>query len=341
MKLGVDIYTLRSQGWNAFEHLEYAAQIGLDLVHFSDLSPFESLDQDYLARVKARADDLCLEIEVGMLSICPTSNIFSGERGTAVEQLQQMLQIAGILGSHIVRCVLGSNADRLGPIPLAAHMQATVETCRAVRDLAIEMGIKIALENHAGDMQARELKALIEQAGPEYVGACIDAGNPLWVAESPFVTLEHLAPYVVTSHVRDTAVWAHPRGASVQWVAMGDGTVGIDEWTRLFAQKCPGAPFSLEIITGSPPRVLGYLEPEFWQAYPDTPAVEFVEFLKLAQNGQPFAGPMVTAARSGSPPEYLAALAVQQRIDLERSVRYCRERLGIGERSSSDRNGAD
>jgi sugar phosphate isomerase/epimerase len=341
MKLGVDIFTLRSQGWSAFEHLEYAAQIGLDLVHFSDLSPFESLDPDYLGRVKTRADDLGLEIEAGMLSICPTSNIFSDDRGTAVEQLQEMLQIANILGSRIVRCVLGSNADRTGAIPLSAHIQATVETCRAVRDLALEMGIKIALENHAGDMQARELKGLIEQAGPEYVGACIDAGNPLWVAESPFVTLEHLAPYVLTSHVRDTAVWTHPKGASVQWVAMGDGTVGIDEWARLFAQKCPGAPFSLEIITGSPPKVLAYFEPEFWEAYPDTPAVEFVEFLKLAQKGQPFSGSMITTQRGDNPPEYLAALAAQQRIDLERSVRYCKETLGIGERSSSDRNGAD
>ena len=33
-----------------------------------------------------------------------------------------------------------------------------------------------------------------------------------------------------------------------------------------------------------------------------------------------------------SPPEVQAALVVQQRLDLERSVRYCREVLGIGER---------
>ena len=29
------------------------------------------------------------------------------------------------------------------------------------------------------------------------------------------------------------------------------------------------------------------------------------------------------------PPEYQTALAVQQRLDLERSVHYCREVLGI------------
>jgi sugar phosphate isomerase/epimerase len=332
MKLGYDVFSLRFQGWDAFQHLDYAHKIGLDLVHFSDLGPFERLDDEYLQRVRTRADELGVEIEVGMMSICPTAGRFSPERGTAVEQLQEMFHIAEILGSRIVRCVLGDNGDRTGDIPFQAHIEATVETCRAVRDQAMDLGCKIAIENHAGDMLGRELKALIEAAGPEYVGACIDTGNPLWVGESPFVTLEHLAPYVVTSHVRDTAVWPHPKGAAVQWVAMGDGTVGIDGWAEEFKAKCPDAPFSLEIITGAPPRVLNYLEPAYWQTYPDMPAAEFVEFLKLVQKGQPYLGPTLTAAWDGNPPEYQAALTLQQRLDFERSVRYCRTQLGIGQR---------
>ncbi len=332
MKLGIDVYSLRYQGWDAFQLLEYGELRGLDLVHFSDLGPFERLDEGYLREVKADADARRIEIEVGMLSICPTASNFSGERGTAVEQLQEMLGIAQILGSRIVRCVLGTNADRRGAIPLEAHVAAAIETCRAVRDRALDLGIVLAIENHAGDMLGRELRTLIERAGPDYVGACIDAGNPLWVGESPFVTLRQLAPYVVTSHVRDTAVWSHPSGAAVQWVALGDGTVGIEDWTAEFQGRCPHVPYSLEIITGAPPRVLNYLEPSYWDAYPDMPAAEFVEFLKLVHAGQAPTDPMLTARWEGNPPEYQAALQVQQRIDLERSIRYCREVLGIGER---------
>jgi len=331
MKLGVDIYSLRFQGWNAFEHLEYAQRLGLDLVHFSDLSPFATLEGDYLKQVKGRADELGISIEVGMLSICPTSTIFSDEQGSAVDQVRQMLHVAHALGSPVLRCVLGTNADRHTELPLEAHIEATVETCRAVKDLALELGIKIAIENHAGDLQGWELKALIEEAGPDYVGACIDTGNALWVAESPFVTLEHLAPYVVTSHIRDTAVWEHPRGAAVQWVAMGDGTIGIEKWARLFQERCGDCAFTLEIITGRPPRILNYLEPEFWEAYPHMPAAEFAQFLKLVKEGQPFIGPMLTIGAGKVPPEYQAALVVQQHLDLERSVRYCQEVLGIGE----------
>jgi sugar phosphate isomerase/epimerase len=333
MRLGVDIYSLRFQGWDAFEHLEYAQRLGLDVVHFSDLSPFESLEKGYLKQVKDRADELDIGIEAGMLSICPTSTIFSDEQGSAIDQVRQMLHVAHALGSPILRCVLGSNADRHTELPLEAHIEATVETCRAVKDLALGLGIKIAIENHAGDLQGRELKALIEEAGPNYVGACIDSGNALWVAESPFVTLEHLAPYVVTSHIRDTAVWEHPRGAAVQWVAMGDGSIGIEKWVRLLQEKCGDCAFTLEIITGRPPRILNYLEPEFWKAYPHTPAVEFAQFLKLVKEGQPFVGPMLTTGAGEVPPEYQAALVVQQRLHLERSVRYCQEVLEIGERA--------
>jgi sugar phosphate isomerase/epimerase len=329
MKLGIDIFSLRLQGWTAFEHLEYAHKLGVEIVHFSEVGFFEKLDEAYLKEVKASAAELGLELEVGMGSICPTSTTFSGQRGSAVEQTQQMLKVAQILGSPILRCFLGANADRQTQQPLADHVEATIATCRAVRGLALELGIKLAIENHAGDLQGRELKALIERAGPDYVGACIDTGNPLWVAESPFVTLEHLAPYVVASHIRDTVVWKHPQGAAVQWVALGDGTIDIQAWAKLYREKCQGVPFTLEIITGMAPRVLNYLEPDYWTIYPDASAQEFAQFLRLVEQGTPFLEPMLTAAWSGNPPEYQAALAVQQRLDLERSVRYCRETLKI------------
>jgi sugar phosphate isomerase/epimerase len=330
MKLGVDIFSIRFQEWNAFEYLDYCRKIGLNVVHFSDLSPFESTEDSYLNDVKAHADELGLDIEAGMGSICPTSNTFSDEGGSAVEQVTKMLHVAGVLGSPVLRCFLGSFADRTGDDGLEPHMTAMVETCRAVEDIAQDLCVKLAIENHAGDMQGWELKWLIEQAGPDYVGACIDSGNPLWVGEDPLVTLEHLAPYVAASHIRDTCVWAHPTGAAVQWVAMGDGNVGIGGWAEQYKAQCPDVPFTLEIITGGPPRVLNYLEDDYWDAFPQARASEFARFVRLARAGVPFMGTMVTiGAVEGAPPEYEAARKAQQLFDLERSVVYCREQLEI------------
>jgi len=57
------------------------------------------------------------------------------------------------------------------------------------------------------------------------------------------VTLEALHPYVLTSHVRDSAVWKVPQGAAVAWVRMGEGNVGIRQYVKKYAALCPGGRF--------------------------------------------------------------------------------------------------
>ncbi len=330
MKLGVDVFSLRFNEWDAFGYLDYAKQIGLDVVMFPDPDFFASLEDEYLGRVKSHADQLGLALEVGMYSCCATSTSFSDQRGTATEQLSTMLHVAELLGSKVMRTLLGSNADRHTETPLATHIANTISALQSVRDQALDLGITIAVENHAGDLLGRELKALVEAAGPEFVGVCIDSGNPLWMGESPYVTLEHLAPHVVMSHIRDSAVAPHPRGAVVQWVAMGDGSIDIARWSRLYQEQCPNTNFTLEIITSLPPKVLPFLAPEYWRAYPDLPAAEFAQFLQLVQQGVPYTQPLLTASWADLSPAVKAAIAQEQCTQLERSVRYCREELGLG-----------
>ena len=71
----------------------------------------------------------------------------------------------------------------------------------------MDAGIKIAVENHAGDMHSWELVELIEKAGPEFVGATIDTGNSTWTLEDPVETFRNLADHAVCSGIRDSMVW--------------------------------------------------------------------------------------------------------------------------------------
>ena len=68
MKLGLDAYSLRWQGWNAFQILDYCAGLGLDNVQFSERKFLASLDEGYLRSLRCRADELGLSLEIGMLS---------------------------------------------------------------------------------------------------------------------------------------------------------------------------------------------------------------------------------------------------------------------------------
>jgi len=312
VKLGLDLYSVRSQGWTPIEHLDFAAKWGVKLVHFSEVRFLGGLEEDNLKQVRAHAEQLGIEVEIGMLSICPTSKMFNPSQGTAADQITRMIAAARTVGSPIVRCVLGSSADRTGDIPLQTHIENTVKVLRNVRPRVLDAGLKIAIENHAGDMQAREVKSLIEAAGKDFVGSCLDSGNPVWTLEDPHLTLETLAPYVLTSHVRDSAVWDTPQGAAVSWTRMGEGSIGMEDYIREFAAKCPGKPLSLEVIVMGP-RFFNYRDPKFWDAYRTTPAWEFERFLALVEKGKPVPSP----PRLSGP-----AAAARELEDVEASLRW-------------------
>jgi hypothetical protein len=61
------------------------------------------------------------------------------------------------------------------------------------------------------------------------------------------------------------------------------------------------------------------------------PASEFARFQSLAHTGHPFMGTMVIEDAPGQKPaEYTEALKQQQRLDLERSIRFAQRELGLG-----------
>jgi len=287
VKLGIDLFSLRAQKWTPFEALDYCAARKVQVVHFSEIRFIGSLELEHLRKVRAKASELGLEVEIGMRSICPTSKMFDPKEGTAEEQLGRMIDAADVVGSHIVRAVLGSGEDRVKPGPIEARIHDTAQVLKNVRAKAMDKNIKVAIENHAGDMQARELKILVEEAGRDFVGVCLDSGNPLWTIEDPHLTLEVLHPYVLTSHVRDSAVWNVPQGAAVSWVEMGRGNVDIAGYVKKYVELCPGKAVSLEsIIFG--PRVFPYRDAKFWEPYRTTPAWEFERFLEIAERGKPY-----------------------------------------------------
>lgn len=329
MRLGLDSYSLRWQGWDAFQFLDYAAGLGLENVQFSSRDNLASHEEPYLRAVRDYAAARGLTVEVGMGSIDRHAVSFRPEWGSGEEQLSAMIRAATIVGSPVVRCFLGAQDERTGPVPLAEHIAECVRVLQAVTPLAREHGVKIAVENHGGvDLLARELVELVERAGPETVGVCLDTGNPPYAAEEPTLAAELLAPYTVTTHLRDTRVWATPDGARAQWVPLGDGNLDLRRVLALLARHAPAAPLNLEVITGVEPQALPYLAPDadFWTGYPDMPARDLARYIAYAQRGTPAPLDQLALPRGVRlPPAGQAdALLAQQRRHFEESVRHFR-----------------
>jgi sugar phosphate isomerase/epimerase len=320
LKLGFDNFSVRAMGWKAPALLDYAASLHLDTILISDLDAYESLEDKHLKEVKAKADDLGIQIHTGTWSICPTSKFFKTKWGTAEEHLALGIRVAQALGSPVIRCILGMGDDRKSAGGIEARIADTVKTCLACRSRAVDAGVKIAVENHAGDMQAWELVSLIEAAGKDYVGATLDAGNAVWTFEDPLASLETLAPYVATTGIRDSMVWESSDGAVVQWTAMGEGLVDWKHYFERFAVLCPTVPVQLEILSGFP-RPVPFLHDDFWRVWPKARASDLAKFVAMAKRGKP-----IPPYKSSDP----KAEQEFQKSELERSVRYCRTVLGLG-----------
>jgi sugar phosphate isomerase/epimerase len=336
LALGYDTYSIRSFEMKAMAHLDFAAAHKLDAIQISSLGDFESLDPAHLASVKQRARELNILIDGGTGCICPSARAWRPANGDPVEHLAKAIRAAAAVGARSLRCYLGDSVDRLGPDPIEKHMENTIRVFKANRRLALDSQVKIAIENHSGDLQAWEVKTVIEESGPDAVGACLDTGNPIWCVEDPAVTLEILGALTVTTHVRDTALFEHPRGCAAHWTALGDGSIDLKNLVALHSRLCPSAPMHLEIITGRPPRIVPYLEAGFWKAFPNARASEFARFVALVRRGSPLMKNMVIADGGGKQPvEFRAALKRQQMLDLERSLDYARTVLGVGRAGKS------
>jgi len=323
LKLGFDNFALRSLGWKANRLLDYAAEQRLDTILFSDLDVFESRSDAALAELKARADGLGIEIHVGTLSVCPTSVIFKPEQGTAEEQLLETIRVARALGSPVARVVLGNWKDRLSPGGIRARIADTVKALRACRSQVIDAGLKIAVENHAGDMRASELIDLLDAAGSDFTGATMDAGNAAWALEDPRQNLELLGPRAVYTGIRDSTVWETPEGATMQWMAMGQGSVDWFDYFRRYAELCPLVPVMLETISGRQFPIS--LKPEELRAaYPELRPEELAQYRRFMQRGKP--QPPITPSDLALDPQF-------QLAELGKSFRYCRDVLGLGRKT--------
>jgi 3-oxoisoapionate decarboxylase len=89
---------------------------------------------------------------------------------------------------------------------------------------------------------------------------------------------------------------------------------------KRFLELCPKVPINVEIISGFAHEV-PYFKKEFWKVWPKARAQGFAKFLELAKKGKAI------------PPHHSADAKAEQdyqRAELERSLKYCKEVLGLG-----------
>ena len=314
VELGSIDGSVNGNNFTAVQFLDHLASLKLTWAMIS-VPQAVLADEAALRQIRQHADALGIKIQLAHSSVCPSSRSFNAQNGTLEEQVARSLKASQIFGASCMRCILGGDPERP---QIEMHLENMVKAVRGLRSRIVDSGVKLAWENHGGDVQAREMKIAIEAIGPDVIGVCLDSGNPVWMLEDPHATLDTLIPYTLTCHVRDSAVWKVPEGIAVRWVNMGDGNVDIDGWIRKFIEARPGLPIIFENLVSGAPRVHKIYERPFWVNWSKMPAAEFSRFLAVAEKGKP----------TPAVPRPQGKTAGQQKIDdLETCVRYTRDLL--------------
>ncbi len=328
--MGINTYCLRAMKWNDAQLIDYAASLKMDAIFLQDSLDPDAMSPAHWASIRDSAAGRNLHIETGTNPVLPKS---PDDFENGVQRLRMAIRYAKAVGSKIARCRHADDRAHLPPGSIEQHIETMIRMLRAVRSEAMDSGVKIALENHK-DLLALEMKQSIEGAGKEFVGSYLDTGNPSFVMEDPMTTLEHLGPFALTVHLRDSVIYDTPRGIAVQWVPLGEGVIDFKAFLSRLRELATGVHVYIKPITGRPPQILPVYDQAFWKNYQDSRAPEFARFLALAKKGRPYESHMVIEDLQGrtTPEHFVAAVQYQQKEHMERSVEYGKKVLDLGVR---------
>lgn len=218
MKLGIGSYTYTwaigvpghppQRPMGALDLVERAAGLGIELVQIADNLPLHALAPRDIARLRTRADEIGITLEIGT-------------RGIEPQHLQSYLRLAQQVGSQIVRVVV----DTANAQPSEKEIVTTLRQLMPDFEAA---NVQLAIENH-DRFRAETLVQIIEQVGSDHLGICLDTVNSFGALEGPGVVVPALAPWVVNLHIKDFVVVraGHQMGFTIEGRPAGQGQLDV------------------------------------------------------------------------------------------------------------------
>ncbi len=152
----------------------------IKLLQIGDNLPLHTFTETRLERLAARANDEGVRLEVGA-------------RGLTLEKVTAYAAIARQVGAKLIRFVI-DDADY--------HPSLEVITAMLRQSVPLLQGLSLGLENH-DRFPATDLRRMVEEAGSDRIGVCLDTANSLGAGEGIRAVSEVLAPFTLNLHIKD------------------------------------------------------------------------------------------------------------------------------------------
>jgi sugar phosphate isomerase/epimerase len=295
---------------NAREFLEHAIDLGAGGIQAS----LDSRDPDALKQLRGRAEESGLYIEAMAPMPRPRdSAAFAAAVGAAKQ-----------VGALCIRCA-GLNGRRYETFQTLAAWQEHASAARAAIDAALRIAererIPVAIENHK-DWTAAELAGIMKAKSSEYLGVCLDTGNNIALLDDPMAVVETLAPYAISTHIKDMGVQAYEDGFLLSEMPLGEGMLDVKRIVSTIQKARPATRMTLEMITRDPLQVPCLTE-GYWATFPQRGGEYLARALRMVRAN---AGSQALPALAGL--DRNAQLRLEE-DNVRQSLHYARQWLSL------------
>ena len=294
---------------NALDLLDHCREIGVAGLQVG----VDGWTSDFAGKVRDTRESYDLYLE-GSIALPKNEN--------DVARFDKAIRMGKEAGAKVFRSATGGRRYELFSRleEFKAFKDAAWRSMQFAAPIAKRHGVKIGIENHK-DFQAAELAEMLRKLSSENIGTCIDTGNSMALLEDPLVTVETLAPFVVTTHVKDMAVQACEDGFLLSEVPLGEGILDLPKLFQMLEKALPSVTFNLEMITRDP-LLIPCLTEKYWATFPDKPGSQLAAMLAVVKKQGAAKLPCI----SGKSTE--AVLAYEEE-NILKSLRYGGEKLGM------------
>ena len=174
----------------------------------------------------------------------------AGENKEEIRKIiDSQIKAAKFLGVKILRGAYGklrAEFSRFNKnIPLDEHKKFIVKNLKEMAKIMEDNDMYFAQENHC-DFTGKEFAELFGEVGSKHVGCTLDTANGFTVYCDPNEEVEYLAPFAITTHIKDMLVQDFKSDYGLipfqaRGCAVGDGHVNIPRALDLLEKKCPHA----------------------------------------------------------------------------------------------------
>lgn len=169
-------------------------------------------------------------------------------------EFEREVRLTRLAGATVARTIFTASRRYEAFKTLAEFREFTRQASKRLEiaePVARRNGLKLAVENHK-DHTAPELAELMRRFASEWLGVTMDTGNNIALLEDPLATVEMLAPFALTVHLKDMAVQPCDEGFLLSEIPFGAGFLNLRGVIATLRRANPGIVFNVEMATRDP-----------------------------------------------------------------------------------------